>query len=558
MQSHGGDIYNVMNRAKTFLMFAIFTLSCAIIICLFFLFMDNTSIAGAILSEDSITFIPDNGVPENVVNGPELEMRTDGVYDIFYTVSADPNDTSDLKILIGAGDITAKLNGSVLFSGTLGSADGTGGPGELSMELLVGSKNVLELSVRYTDPNNMIFPALVFLDNPSKSASVSASVTNMYAIPAGISGLSFLIMVALVLISAYYSSPDCSLAFLALGTLLFCIRRLFDTGAVECPAYLKGFVFNIMLYMLGPCALAFVILNRKKKSYMVVLVILGVVSAALTAVGAIRLALDYIPALSEARYGVLSILYSEKLEHYFGVMMSYLIVVCTVASLVYHMRSLIRLNYEKKALEEKTRTVAAGYENMVKSLKETSALRHEWKHDLLTLSILYDQGKTDEIGKYLSEKNDFIKKNEWESMTGNLAFDAILNSSADKAKAEDVSFKTFVRVPKELEIREEDLCQLLMNMLENAFNACAELTDNRFIEFRAVFKNNCLRIRCSNSTVLKKLPEKKKQREDFQNGYGIKNMQKVCRAYGSDLVIDTSEQGVFTVMTALQLKETEE
>ena len=130
--------------------------------------------------------------------------------------------------------------------------------------------------------------------------------------------------------------------------------------------------------------------------------------------------------------------------------------------------------------------MVSGYENLLENVKKTAATRHEWKNDLLALSLLYRQGKTDDLGKYLEDKNRLLAEAEWVPLTENLVFDVILNSASSRAHSAGIAFDAELNIPKELNVKEGDLCSLLMNMLDNAINACKKIADgDRFISFSA-------------------------------------------------------------------------
>ena len=225
------------------------------------------------------------------------------------------------------------------------------------------------------------------------------------------------------------------------------------------------------------------------------------------------------------------------------------------SALIYHIRNFINTNAEKAVLENQNRAISQGYDNLINSVKKTNEVRHEWKHDLLTLSLLYDQGKSEEIGNYLHKKIEFLNLNNKIRFTENFVLDTILNSAAAKAKNENVKLTTYLNnIPPKLNIKEKDLCQLLMNMFDNAFNACADVSGEKYINFNAETKNNFLTISCSNSRADVK---SKKNTDDLSHGYGIINMRKICQRYGSDLLIAETPTE-FTVKSALMITETQD
>ena len=262
---------------------------------------------------------------------------------------------------------------------------------------------------------------------------------------------------------------------------------------------------------------------------------------------------DNVPAPVKQLGFIVYLLYNQMFEKALTIACNYLIIICVAAALYYHIRGLIAIHAENTALESQNRAIVAGYENMVYNVKKTAEVRHEWKHDLLSLSLLYDKGKIDEIGEYLKIKNEFLSNAEKVRFTENFVFDVILNSVSARADEAGIDLKTHVNIPPTINMREEDLCQLLLNMFDNAFNACEKVKENKFINFTAEMKNGFLAIRCQNSTS----GEQSSNGGDISHGWGLKNMEKVCRHYGSDLIKGEAD-GVYTVKTALQIGSKED
>ncbi len=553
-----------MSKRKNIGIILIFICSCLLIISLFTLFTKNTTVINSYVPEDKILFTPDDGgEPYEISVADAPEPRFDGVYTSYYTIPAsDGTAISSLSFLFGIGEVEIAVDGNVLYTGqSTGSS-----PISLSStpDFFFTADNtsgaLLTVTVRYTDETFLVLPGVLTKQDLGAEARLNAAITNMSAIPAGIMGFSFLIIITLFLIGvALVPTPDYSLPFLALGTLCLCVHGLLVTGAVDVPDSFWDFRQYVLPSLAILLILIYILWNRKKKILKYFLIFSGVVIVLILLAYFLRTQLDHVPIPMMELSTLIDLVTRNNLTAVLLVATNYLVMICVVASLVYHVRSLVDMAAEKATLEGSARAVTAGYERMVESMKTVTAARHEWKHDLLTLSLLYDQGKTEEIGAYLQEKNDFIRKNELESLTGCFALDVIINHVSARAKNEGVELKTYIHVPSDLNIKEEDLCQLLLNMFDNAFNACAKVQGKKYIDFTAELKGNFLAVRCTNSAPpVDKETKASAAGSDMQHGYGIKNMKKICQSYGSDLVFDTDTPDTFTVKTVLQLNRNEE
>lgn len=111
-------------------------------------------------------------------------------------------------------------------------------------------------------------------------------------------------------------------------------------------------------------------------------------------------------------------------------------------------------------------------------------------------------------------------------------------------------------------VPETDLCVLLMNMLDNALEACAgvENPQDRFVHFKAEVKNGFLAVKCENRYA-------GDLREDGQgrllttkpdpqsHGFGLAQMSAVAEKYHSLLDVSHTDDHIFIVQTALNLPQ---
>lgn len=539
-----------MEKTKKITLIAAFLLVCFGLIWIFAIFTDTPPILSEYLTEENITFTSDSGDTEKVEPNSDSQIRFDGTYTSTYIYIPNGDGYLSLTLNYGVGESILRVNDKEIYSGKTDSYENMIDCPEIKIGVIPQDENIyISLDVRYTDDVTYIFPPLVKMQDIGATERYTASVINSSALLAGISGFCFLLIIALFFLSLFFSAPDPSLPFLALGTLIFCVSRLFETGAIICPDALYDIVYGVLPYTVAPLMLIFIILNRKKKTLKYFLIISTVMAIIITLAYILRYTFDHVPEIVLQMQMLAEFVSDSLFDKAVMLASGYLIMLCVVAALTYHAINIIRTESEKTALEAQNRTVVSGYKNLVNNVKRTAEVRHEWKHDLLTLSLLYKQGKIDEIGQYLNEKNEFIDESERVHFTENFVFDVILGSAAARAADEGVELKTYLNIRSQLNIKEEELCQLLMNMFDNSFNACAKVDGDKFISFTAEMKNSFLAIKCSNS-----MPVKQEEHDDISHGWGLKNMRAICRKYGSELITQSSD-GVFTAKTALQVSE---
>lgn len=542
-----------MNKIKTTILITVFIIACVAICGLFSLFSNNSDMAPSILPQTSLGFVSDTGETVDF-SGEDIyehSVRTDGVYTLEYTVSGE---YKTLVLSMGAGEAEIFVNGECVYSGNMPDGQNLTGPNGISFSVNPQNSEDMDIVIktRYTDPYNYIFPALLQVNMSVERDVYLARLVTPTAILAGISGICFLLSVGMFLMSIYYSNPDWSLIFLGIASITYCICRIQETGAVVLPDFIANLTYSVFRYIVAPAVLLFIILNRKKRVLKYILVGSGIVAGLIILANILTIIFDRVPAIFLKLRGVAQLISKESFSEAIVLLSNYLILVCALAMTGYHVRYMAEVRAEKNALESQNRAIVSAYKNIVAGVRRTAEVRHEWKHDLMTLSLLYEQGRIDDIGKYLNGKSGFIKGGERLTFAECPVLDVILNAASSRALEENVKLSVQANTPAKIGVREEDLCQLVMNMFDNAFNACSQVDENdRYISFSAVYKNGYLNISCINSCAK---ADRKTEKDITQHGFGIITMKKICSRYGSELVINRKEKE-FAVMTSLQTEE---
>ena len=247
--------------------------------------------------------------------------------------------------------------------------------------------------------------------------------------------------------------------------------------------------------------------------------------------------------------------YYDNLLYWFTIWMT---VVCAVISAYVIMRSFAKQQAEAQALNLKNQLVMDSYRAIETKMRDSAELRHELNHRILAMDALYQKGDYEALGEMLTAMKKQSDRQTY--FTENFTINAILQDAASRAAKADISFQAQAHVPAELPIPENHLCELLMNMLDNALEAAEKVEDpkKRFIRFRTELKDNFLAVKCENSftgTVLQDETKGFLTKKDKQeaHGFGMKLMEAVTEQYRSILDVSYSEDNVFTVQTALQL-----
>lgn len=141
---------------------------------------------------------------------------------------------------------------------------------------------------------------------------------------------------------------------------------------------------------------------------------------------------------------------------------------------------LARLVRDKERLQAERHLMEGRYEALLayrESGENLRRLRHEVKNQYAYIRMLLEQKDYDRAERFFGEMS--MRANptfSWVS-SGNELVDDIVNIEVSKARSAGVEISSRIAVPAELPYEEIDLCSLVMNLLDNAIEACDGLPD---------------------------------------------------------------------------------
>ena len=110
------------------------------------------------------------------------------------------------------------------------------------------------------------------------------------------------------------------------------------------------------------------------------------------------------------------------------------------------------------------------YENLRTAIEEARQARHDMRHQMNQLSALAEAGDLDGLKAYLAKTVSRIPELDM-SFCENRAADSVVGYYCALAKREGIPFCAKLDLPQTLPVDEIDMCLVLSNLLENAFEA---------------------------------------------------------------------------------------
>lgn len=197
------------------------------------------------------------------------------------------------------------------------------------------------------------------------------------------------------------------------------------------------------------------------------------------------------------------------------------------------------LLYQEKLTKQK-------YEELEIALGKNRELVHDTKNHYLVIQEYIESGEYGKLKQYVSELYEqFIKTNTY-IYTGIRILDLILGQKQMVAEQEQIRFEVQATPLSQLNIKEQELCSLFGNLLDNAIEACKQITiGKKEISVRIEQHKKMLFVEISNT--FEELPKRKnglfqstKSEADF-HGYGLKSVARIVEAYEGDISYEVEE-----------------
>lgn len=185
------------------------------------------------------------------------------------------------------------------------------------------------------------------------------------------------------------------------------------------------------------------------------------------------------------------------------------------------------------------------YEQASQSFKSISSVIHDTNKHLVYLNECVERHEFDEAKRYIGTAIEHIDKSYKRINTGFLPIDALVSNSLNIAEANNITFKSDIKIEKErICIERYDLCVALGNLLDNAVEACKKVSnpDDRIISISIVTGDSSMVIHIENSAEKMMGSDFKTDKKDkLLHGYGISNVKAISEKYGGVFTIERRE-----------------
>ena len=205
-----------------------------------------------------------------------------------------------------------------------------------------------------------------------------------------------------------------------------------------------------------------------------------------------------------------------------------------------------QLTIQKEQLEKQFQMQQKHFDTLSTAYRSTRRIIHDTKKHALYVRSGIEQGKNtellDSIDNFVGDlENSYIKTN-----TGNLPVDALVGYYSSITDDAGISFTHSLSIDRSKldKLPDYDMCIILGNLLENAYNAAILITERHkaYIKLKVSTETDKLFIQVINSCVQSKSPSDDSY---LEHGYGLKNIKNTVSKWNGQFTYSCTDHEIF-------------
>lgn len=172
-------------------------------------------------------------------------------------------------------------------------------------------------------------------------------------------------------------------------------------------------------------------------------------------------------------------------------------------------------------------------------------LRHDMKNHFFAITSMIGD-ENEEVKKYIGNIAEKIEKNEIYCSTGNVALDSVINYKLSKASEQNIQIYSNITIPSNIREGVEDLVTIIGNLLDNAIEACENLTEGKYLEIKMKYKQGTMFIEVKNRydgiVKMRSVKIATKKEDKTLHGIGLKSVESAVNNHNGTMKVDFNEK----------------
>ena len=213
--------------------------------------------------------------------------------------------------------------------------------------------------------------------------------------------------------------------------------------------------------------------------------------------------------------------------------------------------------FARQSLENQTEDIRRHMGQIEDMYEKIRAMRHDMGNHMAVIEGLADKGEKDALNEYIGQWKKSYDESGTPVKTGNPIIDVAISEFAGRFEEAGIPFDESFRYPEHLTISPFDLCVVVTNALQNAYEASAN-TKTPSASLTSVVHDQTFIMSLKNHIDNKVYinPEEDipvSSKKEDGHGYGLKNIRTIARKYKGDIEIrqEADKDGYMFVLNVM-------
>lgn len=214
-------------------------------------------------------------------------------------------------------------------------------------------------------------------------------------------------------------------------------------------------------------------------------------------------------------------------------------------------KNVLELTRKRSELDISIRQQSDNYKRLNELNEELRRFRHDIKNHMLSLTNLLNHQDIIKAQEYIASISALIDPSSQIVNTENYVFDALISQKIAEARSKQILVENEIFIDRQLKISNTDWSILFGNALDNAIEACEQVTSQTpKIQILIRYHGNMLQTRISNTADRQPMAGsqfyKTTKSEEGSHGLGLSNIHSAVKRYHG--VLETQyENGIFSL-----------
>ncbi|WP_099188707.1 sensor histidine kinase [Tepidibacter mesophilus] len=225
-----------------------------------------------------------------------------------------------------------------------------------------------------------------------------------------------------------------------------------------------------------------------------------------------------------------------------------IIVACLFLMLFLVLMMIFRFVDKNIKNQYETILIEKSLEDMKKNINILKKQRHDYLRHMQIISSLLDDSKFESAKNYIDNLTDYINSEAVYIDTGNIFLNAVISLKDEQSKHKQIEFRTNIKARMgKLKIPNFEICNIVSNVIDNAFDALDEIEqNNKYVELTVYGDDLCYIVKIKNNGkkigfIDRIFEEGFSTKKGTDRGFGLYIVRQTLEKYKSSIFVESDE-----------------